>query len=252
MTKTEFARKIDHTLLKPAATYSELENLCKAAVTYGFATVAVQPAVIPFVRNWLDTCESDTCESENCESDSEHQGGGVGITAALSYPQGNWTTAMKCREIEQAIADGATDCDMVINIGALREGRYTLLKQEAQECRKASRGYTAKAILEVCLLTEEQIRAAGEIYAEAGFDYIKSSTGFLKPPTLRQITLMTEAAAGSRTKVKAAGGIAALEIALALIQAGVTRLGTSSGERLIQDFQKLQDFQDFQKLQKFQ
>jgi deoxyribose-phosphate aldolase len=240
MTKTEFAGMIDHTLLKPAVSYRELENLCRAAVTYGFATVAVQPTVIPFIRNWLDNYEPDSGFQESAIQKDSLQRSRPGITAALSYPQGNWSAAMKCREIELAIADGATDCDMVINIGALREGRYTLLKQEARECRKASSGYTAKAILEVCLLNEEQIRAAGEIYADAGFDYLKSSTGFLKPPTLRQISLMTKAAAGSVTKVKAAGGIAAIEIALALIQAGVSRLGTSSGERLIQEYQEFQ------------
>lgn len=217
MTRDEFAGMIDHTLLKPAVTYGQLETVCLEAVTFGFATVAIQPAVVGFAHRVL-------------------AGSRVGITTGISYSQGNTSLPMKLKEIDIALADGATDCDVVINLGALYEGNYSLLKEEAQECRRATEGHIAKAILEVCLLSEQQIRVACEIFADSGFDYVKSSTGYRVAPTFEQIKLMADSVAGSGTKVKAAGGISTVEQAIAFIEVGVSRIGTSRGTTLIGEF----------------
>lgn len=201
---------LDHTLLRQDATRAEIQQICLQAMQYGFATVAIHPIHVPLAHAVL-------------------AGSTVGITVAISYPQGNWSVAMKCAEVERAKRDGATDCDYVLDLRALRDGRLDSLRTEALAMRAAATSSVLKVILEVALLTDDQITQACSLYAELGFDYVKTSTGFLRPATPAQVALMVRAVEGSATKVKVAGGITTLDHALALLDMGASRLGTSAG-----------------------
>jgi deoxyribose-phosphate aldolase len=210
MTKHEIARMIDQTQLKPNVSLDSIESICLEAKLFDFATVAIHPCHIPFAREMLE-------------------GSNSGITAAIAFPYGAWSAEMKEFEIRDAIQKGATDVDFVINVGALKDKNYDVLKREADICRKASEGKILKSILEVCLLTEEEIVKACEIYSQAGVDFIKTSTGFLEPPTVDAVRIIHEAVKKIGTRIKAAGGIRTAEDARKMIEAGATRLGTSSG-----------------------
>lgn len=216
MRSSDLSRMIDHTMLRQQATKDQIACICNEAVEHHFATVAIHPRFVSLAHDIV-------------------RGTPVGITVAVAYPQGAWTIDAKCREIGELIACGATDCDHVVDIKAVRDGNYSALEREARACREAAEGVVVKAILEVCLLTEEEIDAASRIFAGYGYDYVKTSTGYLAPPTARQISVMAQAVAGTDTRVKAAGGITSLAEAMEAIGAGAVRLGTSSGVRIIEE-----------------
>jgi deoxyribose-phosphate aldolase len=216
---------IDHTLLRQDATKAEIHQLCHQAMQHGFSTVAIHPIHVSFAHCVL-------------------AGSGVGITSAIAYPQGNWSVPMKRAELERAVRDGATDCDYVLSIGALRDGRMEHLREEAVAMRAAAAGVVLKAILEVCLLTNAQIVDACSLYAELGFDYVKTSTGYLRPSTLEQVALMVRTVNGSSTKVKVAGGITTLEQAVTLVDAGALRLGTSAGVAIMAEWERLNELRE--------
>ncbi len=217
MTKNEIAGYIDQTQLKIQVPLESIENICLESRLYNFATVAIHPCYIEYARRFLE-------------------GSDVGITAALAFPYGAWTAEMKEFEIRDAAAKGATDCDFVINVGALKDGNYDVLKKEADVCRKAAGNKILKAIFEVCLLTDDEIVKACEIYSQAGADFVKTSTGFIEPPTPRIVKLMSDSVKGTSTRVKAAGGIRSAADAKAMVDAGATRLGTSAGLSIYQDW----------------
>jgi deoxyribose-phosphate aldolase len=213
MTKKDIARMIDQTQLKPNVSLDSVESICLQARLYDFATVAIHPCHIPLARSIL-------------------QGSNSGITAALAFPYGAWSAEMKEFEIKDAMEKGATDLDFVINVGALKDKKYDVLKEEAEICRKASEGKILKSILEVCLLTEDEIVKACEIYSQAGVDFVKTSTGFLESPTTDVVKIMHETVKKTSAQVKAAGGIRTAEDARKMVEAGATRLGTSSGMQI--------------------
>ena len=213
MNRNTLCRMIDHTQLRATASLEDIRLLCLEALRYRFATVALHPCHIAYARDLLG-------------------GSDVGITAAISYPYGAEEPGSKAFEIEDAVAGGATDCDFVINLSALKEKEYKTLEREAEACRKAAGTRMLKAILEVCLLSDEEILTACRLYAGAGCDFVKTSTGFLAPPTVSQVRLMAEAVSGGPARVKAAGGIRSAADAAAMIEAGATRLGTSAGRRI--------------------
>lgn len=219
------AKMLDHTLLKPEATRDEIITACNEAKEWNFATLAIQPTNIPLAHTLL-------------------QGSQTGITAAIAYPHGSWSIAQKCKEIEHCLSMGATDCDYVLDIGSIRENRYSVIRQEAKACRKATGSAILKIILEVTLLTDEQIGTACTICAEEGCDFVKTSTGYLGSPSLEQVGLMCRTVKGSQTKVKAAGGFSSAQRVLAAIELGVARIGTSSSIKLIHQFEKLGDTYD--------
>lgn len=220
MNKFDIAKLLDHTLLGPQATKEEIIGVCNEALEWNFATVAIQPVNIAFAHTLLKGSQS-------------------GITAAIAYPHGSWSVAQKCKEIEHCLRMGATDCDYVLDIGSIRENNYRAIHEEAKACRKATGSAVLKIILEVTLLTDEQLHAACSICAEEGCDFVKTSTGYLGSPTLEQVAIMCKTVGGSKTQVKAAGGFSTAQRVLAALDLGVTRIGTSSSIKLIHQFEEL-------------
>ncbi len=217
LTPARLAGMIDHTFLKPYGTPVDIENLCAEAVRYRFAMVAVNPA-----------------ETERCAA--LLQGSGVHTGAAIGFPLGQMTSAAKAFEIRDAIAKGADEIDMVINIRALQAGNEALVYHEiadmAECCRGA--GVISKVILETCYLSDAQKRTVCQLARKAGAGFVKTSTGFgTGGATVADIRLM-RAEVGEALGVKASGGVRNLEDALAMIAAGATRIGTSSGIAIVE------------------
>lgn len=216
-TPKTLAAIIDHTFLKPYGPPADIERLCQEAHAYRFAMVAVNPA-----------------EVERCVA--LLHGTNVRVGAAIGFPLGQNTSAVKAFETQDAIARGAGEIDMVINIRALQAGQLDLVRREietlADLCREAE--VTSKVILETCYLTDDEKRTVCELAVQAGVDFVKTSTGFgTAGATVEDVRLM-RATVGPEMGVKAAGGIRTLEDALDMIQAGATRLGTSSGVEIIE------------------
>jgi deoxyribose-phosphate aldolase len=215
MKSYELAKILDHTLLIPQATDEQISNLCKEAATWKFATIAIHPINITRASRLL-------------------QNSGVGITAAIAYPHGCWNIDLKCKEIEECLSMGATDCDYVIDIGALKENNLKKVLQEATACRKATGSAVLKAILEVSLLTNTEIANACRICADAGCNFVKTSTGYSGSPTEAQLRLIMENIEGSNTKLKAAGGFSTLDRIQMALDVGASRIGTSSSVIIMQ------------------
>ncbi len=212
------ASYIDHTSLKPEATPRQIEQLCAEARRYAFASVCVNPFYVPL------------CVEALHESD-------VAVCTVVGFPLGATTTEVKIFETRQAIADGASEIDMVIAIGKLKAGDYPAVYNDIAAvvavCR--DRGAISKVIIEAALLSDEEKIAACVLAAHAGADFVKTSTGFASGgATTADVGLMRRVV-GSQIGVKAAGGIRTREEALAMISAGATRIGTSAGVRIVAD-----------------
>jgi len=208
------AKFIDHTLLKPEAKGSDIEKLCQEAVTHGFFSVCVNSSRVE-------------------EAAALVQGKGVAVAAVTGFPLGAMSTAAKAFETSQAIADGATEIDTVINIGRLKQGDDRYILEDLKAVVAAAQGRAVKVIFETCLLTDEEKIRACKLSLEAGAAFVKTSTGFSTGgATLDDVRLMHRAVAG-RCQVKASGGIRDRATALAMIEAGATRLGTSSGAAIL-------------------
>jgi len=206
------AQTIDHTLLKATATEDEIKQLCKEAIEYNFKTVCVPTCYVAMASDLL----RDT---------------GVGVTTVVGFPLGNETPASKAFQAKEAILNGASDIDTVINVGALKDGKYDYVEFDIAEVVKTSKETdahtTVKVILETCYLTDEEIKIACKLAVKAGVDFVKTSTGFgTGGATVEHVKLMKEAVDG-KAEVKASGGIGNIVAAEAMIQAGATRLGVS-------------------------
>ncbi len=209
---------IDHTLLKPDATTAQITNLCAEARQYHFAAVCLNPTHVKLAANLL-------------------QGTEVKVCTVVGFPLGATLTRVKVFETEQVLNDGAAEVDMVINIGALKEGNDSLVEQDIAEVVKAAhrRGAMCKVIIETALLTtEEKIRAC-QLADKAGADFVKTSTGFSGGgATIEDVTLMRRTVR-PQVQVKAAGGIKTLADAQKMAAAGATRLGASAGVQIAQE-----------------
>ena len=217
LTPEQLASLIDHTFLKPYGTPADIETLCEEAVRYRFAMVAVNPA-----------------ETARCAA--LLKGSGVRTGAAIGFPLGQSTSAAKAFETRDVIAMGAGEIDMVINLRALQAGDAALVLAEIADMAAACResGVISKVILETCYLSDDEKRSVCRMACEAGADFVKTSTGFgTAGATVADIRLMREAV-GPAMGVKASGGVRTLEDALAMIGAGATRIGTSSGVALVE------------------
>lgn len=205
---------IDHTLLKPEASTEQIKVLCEEANKYNFKSVCVNPGHVSLCRELLE--DSDTL-----------------VCTVVGFPLGATTSDTKAHETKEALRNGADEIDMVINIGALKEGLDELVKEDIQKVVKAAEGKIVKVIFETCLLNEEEIAKACELAISAGAHFIKTSTGFSNGgATKKAVSLMLEKANG-RALVKASGGIRSYEDAKAYIDMGVKRLGTSSGVKIM-------------------
>ena len=223
MTK-QIARMIDHTALKPDTVKSEIEALCKEARVYGFASVCVNPC-------WVKLCAELLKESE------------VKVCTVIGFPLGAASPETKAFETRQAIADGAGEVDMVINIGALKDRDTGTVEHDIRAVTDAADGKAlVKVIIETSLLTDEEKRLACELAVKAGADFVKTSTGFSGGgATVRDIKLMREAV-GPDIGVKASGGVRDKESALAMVEAGATRIGASAGVSIVKGLTADEDY----------
>jgi len=210
------ARMIDHTMLKPDATTAEITQLCAEAKQYHFASVCVNPGFVPLCSSLL-------------------KGTDVKVCTVIGFPLGATTTEVKRLEAEQAIANGATEIDMVINVGQLKSGNYDYVFNDVNRVVLAAKVHrnVCKVILETALLTDEEKVKACLICKKAGADFVKTSTGFSKGgATVGDIALMRKIV-GSAIGVKASGGIRSKEDAEAMIASGADRIGASASVKIV-------------------
>ena len=205
---------IDHTNLKKDALIEDIEKLCEEAMKYHFASVCVYPYFVKAVSEYL-------------------KGSNVEICTVVGFPNGMNTTNVKVYEAIDAIENGATEIDMVINISALKNKEYDYIKNEIEEIRDAIGGKTLKVIIETCLLTDEEIVKMTEICNDTFVNFIKTSTGFDKEGAKVEDIELINKHKGAVLEIKASGGIRDIETAEAMIKAGATRIGTSSGVKLM-------------------
>lgn len=208
----DLATYIDHTLLKPSAIPDEVKQVCQEAWRYNFPAVCVYPTSVKQGRELLHDKQPNVC-------------------TVIGFPTGAVTSAVKLLSAQQAVEDGATELDVVVNLGWVKTRETNKIYREiAQICSET--GQTVKAILETTVLSNEEKRLAGEICLDAGVAYLKTSTGWFGGATVEDVKLLKEITKG-QIGIKASGGIRTYEQAIALIQAGATRLGTSRGIDLL-------------------
>ncbi|TFD92335.1 deoxyribose-phosphate aldolase [Jeotgalibacillus sp. R-1-5s-1] len=213
---TSIAKMIDHTLLKPEATKEQITKLCEEAAEHGFMSVCVNPAWVKLSSELLSGTDVKVC-------------------TVIGFPLGASASETKAFETKQAIEDGATEVDMVINIGALKSGDTETVKTDIQAVTAAAKGKAlTKVIIETSLLTEEEKVKACELSVEAGADYVKTSTGFNGGGATPEDIALMRKTVGPDLGVKASGGVRSAEDAKAMIEAGATRIGASSGIQIVQ------------------
>ena len=207
MDKKEILSIVDHTLLTQAATWAEIKQILDDGIKYKAASACIPASYVKQAK--------------------EYVGDKLPICTVIGFPNGYSTTAVKVFETKDAIANGAAEIDMVINIGLLKDKKYNLLEDEIRKIHEACNGKILKVIIETCLLTEEEKIKMCEVVTKSDAEYIKTSTGFSTGgATLEDIKLMREHC-GENLKIKAAGGIKSFEDAEEFIKAGADRLGTS-------------------------
>jgi len=217
VTKEQLAKLIDHTLLKPNATKDEIKRLCEEAMKHSFWSVCVNPTYVSLATDILGGTEVKVC-------------------SVVGFPLGANTPEMKALEAEKATKDGASEIDMVINIGALKSRDYEIVKRDIREVvehAKARKDIVVKVIIETGLLTEEEKVIASRLVKESGADFVKTSTGFNAPgANVHDVKLIRETV-GPDFGLKASGGIRTYRDAVKLIEAGANRIGTSSGIAIV-------------------
>lgn len=210
METKNIASMIDHTLLKPEGTRAQIEKLCKEALQYSFASVCVNPTNVIQASEIL-------------------KGSSVKVCTVIGFPLGANTSEVKAFETENAIANGAEEVDMVINIGRLKDKDYEYVKNDIAAVVNAAKGKAlTKVIIETCLLTEEEKVKVCELAKEAGADFVKTSTGFSTGGATPEDIALMRKTVGPEMGVKASGGVRSSEDAEAVIKAGATRIGASA------------------------
>ena len=213
MNTEEMLKHVDHTLLLQGATWAEIKKICEDAVKYHTASVCIPASYVKQAK--------------------EYMGDRMNICTVIGFPNGYSTTAVKVFEAKDAIANGAVEIDMVINIGWLKDGRYDDILTEIKALKAACGTLILKVIIETCLLTDEEKIKMCEIVTQSGADYIKTSTGFSTAgATFDDVRLFAEHV-GKNVKIKAAGGIATLDDAEKFLALGADRLGTSRIVKLV-------------------
>ena len=216
MKKNEIAAMIDHTVLHAYATDEQIEKLCAEARGYHFASVCVNPCHVARAAELL-------------------KGTGVKVATVVGFPLGANTTETKAFETKDAVAKGADEIDMVLDVGAMKSKRYHDVQNQIHAVVQAAGGKLVKVIIETCYLTDEEKVIACKAAAEAGADYVKTSTGFgTGGATVKDVALMKKSIP-AHMKVKASGGIHTYAEALAMVEAGASRLGASAGVAIVAD-----------------
>lgn len=216
MNKTDIAAMIDHTLLKATATKQQIEALCSEAIDNNFASVCINPCYVAYAAQLL-------------------KGSGVKVCTVIGFPLGASTSDVKAYETRNAVANGAQECDMVINIGALKEGNITLVESDIRSVVEAADGALVKVIIETCYLTDEEKIQACQAASRAGADFVKTSTGFGTAGANPHDVELMRSNIPSAMKVKAAGGICNYQDAIAMINAGASRIGASAGIEILKE-----------------
>jgi deoxyribose-phosphate aldolase len=217
--RDELAKRIDHTLLKPYATSSDIDQLCAEAMKFDFWSVCVGSSYVKRAAENL-------------------KGSGVKVCAVVGFPLGFSLSTVKLAEAKAAIKDGADEIDMVMNLGAFKSDDYDLVFREIEDMAKYchAEDKILKVIVECCYLTDDEKAGAARLAARAGADYVKTSTGFgTGGATVEDVALLKKTLAGG-ARIKAAGGIGSLEKALDMIKAGADRIGTSSGVKIMTEW----------------
>ena len=209
-----YNKMIDHTVLKADTPLETVKRICDEAMEYGVARVCINPCHVAYCADYLKDSDVNVC-------------------TVIGFPLGANTSAVKAFETKDAIANGADEIDMVMNIGALKDKNYDLVRDDVKAVVEAANGTLVKVILETCLLTEDEIKKACELCVEAKADYVKTSTGFsTRGATIEDVRIMKEAVHG-KAKVKAAGGVRTPEDMVKIVAAGADRIGTSAGCSLV-------------------
>ena len=213
----DIAKYIDHTILKPEATIEEVKKLCREATEYNFASVCVNACYTKLVSTELTGSDVKTC-------------------VVVGFPLGAMTKEAKAFETTQAIENGATEIDMVINVGALKDKNYALLKEDIDAVVNAAKGKAiVKVIIEACLLTDEEKVKACEISKEAKADFVKTSTGFSSGGATKEDIALMRKTVGPDLGVKASGGVRDYKTAMDMINAGASRIGASASITIVSE-----------------
>ncbi|MDA8441139.1 MAG: deoxyribose-phosphate aldolase [Peptococcaceae bacterium] len=218
MDKMELAAMIDHTLLKPQATEGDIVALCREAKQYGFGAVCINPGFVKIAHMLLT-------------------GTNVKVCTVIGFPLGANTPEVKACEARDAMRNGAVELDMVLNIGALRQGNYELVKCDIEGVVKEAAqvpGTLVKVIIETCLLNEAEKIKACQLVVESGADFVKTSTGFASGGATSDDIRLMRRTVGATIGVKASGGIKSTSDALAMLEAGANRLGASAGIAILE------------------
>jgi len=210
----ELNKYIDHTLLKPEASEEQVLKLCDEALEYGFYSVCVNSCHVPLAVDKLS-------------------GSDVKVATVAGFPLGGMSTASKVFEAREAVEAGASEIDMVINVGALKEGRYEYVLHEIAAL--VDMCPCLKVIIETCLLTDEEIVKACELVVQAGADFVKTSTGFSTGGATAEAVSLMRQTVGDKAKIKASGGIRTLADAKKFIELGADRLGCSAGVQIMKE-----------------
>lgn len=214
MNKSALASIIDHTLLKATASSDEIINLCREAVEYGFGTVCVQPCYVKLAAEELRTTP-------------------VRVATVIGFPLGANTSEIKAAEAVEAVANGAAELDMVLNVGALIEGRLEYVEADIKAVVTAAAGALIKVILETCYLSKEEIVLGCQLAVAAGADFVKTSTGFGTGGAKADHIRLMRRTVGPNVGVKASGGIRSYQDAITMIQAGASRIGASASIQIV-------------------
>ena len=210
--------RCDHTLLAQGATWAEIRALCDDGVAYGCASVCIPASYVAQAAEYL--------------------GGRLPVCTVIGFPNGYVPSGIKCMEAESAVADGATEIDMVINLGWVKEGQYDKILQEINSVKISCHGNILKVIIETCMLTDEEKIKLCEVVSNSAADYIKTSTGFGGGGATREDVALFAKHIGPNVKIKAAGGIANLQDAEDFINLGASRLGTSRIVKAVKAMEK--------------
>ena len=215
MEKKDILKMVDHTLLRQDATWEEIRGILDDAVCYGTASACIPASYVKQAAAYVQ--------------------GRLPICTVIGFPNGYSTTAVKLFETEDAVANGAEEIDMVINLGQLKDKRYQEIEEEIRQVHKACGGRILKAIIETCLLTEEEKIRMCKIVTNAGAEYIKTSTGFSTAGAVFEDVKLMRQHLGKDVKIKAAGGISSFADAEKFVQLGADRLGTSRLVKILKD-----------------
>lgn len=215
MDEKDILNNVDHTLLSQTAAWQEIKTLCDEAMEYGTASVCIPPSFVKQAKQYV--------------------GRRMAVCTVIGFPNGYQTTRVKQFETESAIADGADEIDMVINLGWVKEGDYLGIEEEIRSIKRSCGDKILKVIIETCLLTEEEKIRMCQVVTDSGADYIKTSTGFSASGATFEDVALFRSHVGRGVKIKAAGGISSIADAVKFLELGADRLGTSRMIKLVKE-----------------